>query len=86
MNNTPVNNYLHRTFSLPLDYFLNLNFHEEYCWIRGFLLFEKLRLTFNNNHHTTKNKLPYKNRINLPDDFCFACPHPALPGSKVRMI
>lgn len=69
MNNTIVSNFLQRTFPLPLDYFLKLNFQEEYCWIRGSLVFKKLGLTLK----ITKNKKqpPNKNKINLLDDLCF---------------
>lgn len=66
MNNTIVSNFLHRTFPLPLDYFFKLNFQEEYCWIRGSLVFKKLRLTLKK-----KQQPPNKNTINLLDDFCF---------------
>lgn len=37
-----VDNFLCRTFPLPLDYFLKLNVQEKHCWIKESLLFENL--------------------------------------------
>lgn len=83
VNAVIVHNFLHRTLSL-----LKLNLQEEYCLIRGSLLFKKLGLTLKQQILPTNQTKPTPPPLPPEPQMISAieCLHSTLSGSKIRRI